>query len=113
MLIQVGAFLLFFFAMASVRFLAAHAIAVAMALVAVVAYFTSFAALARIQRRPRAEPRRLWRLSLACNVAIVAVLVAGFGVQVGLVLCIMELVAIGLHIVALTTSPVANKVSVQ
>jgi amino acid transporter len=113
MLIQLGAFLLFFFAMASARFISAHAVAVAMAAVAVAAYFTSVIALARIQRRTTAEPRRLWRLSLACNIAIVAILVVGFGVQLGLILCIMEIVAIALHLIALTTSTRERTVSVQ
>jgi chromate transport protein ChrA len=113
MLIQVGAFLLFFFAMASKRWMAAHAVTVAMAVVAVAAYFTSVSALASIQRSKTTEPRRLWRLSLACNVAIVATLAAGFGVKVGLVMCAMELVAIVLHLVALTAPAVPRRISTQ
>jgi hypothetical protein len=71
-------------------------------LVAVVAFFTSGVALTRLGRGVPRDPRRLWRISLFSNLVIVVVLTIGFGL-IGFALCLMEMIAIVLHVVALAT----------
>ena len=89
---------------------------------AVVAFITSGHALHRLRRRARrerlqlspwqdqpsrerhqssAERRRLWSRSLLCNGVVVACVVGIAGLKVGLLLCLAEIVAIVIHLIAL------------
>jgi hypothetical protein len=71
-------------------------------LIAVVAFIISAAALTRLGRGLPRDPRRLWRISLFSNLVIVVVVTLGFGLM-GFALCLMEMIAIVLHVVALVT----------
>lgn len=68
-----------------------------MLLVAVAALVVSAIALTRLGRGAPRVLRRLWRISLFCNVVIVGVIIFGFGFKAGVVLSIMELIAISIH----------------
>jgi len=101
-LILIALILVAWFAATPASTISTHPVVVTAALVAAGAYIVSVFALARLtRRRTTVEPRRLWSPSLLCNFTIVAIVVMGTGV-VGLALCIMELAAIVLHIIAIT-----------
>ncbi len=87
----------------------AHPLATALTLSAATAYFISLGTLSRLGKATVYSRRRLWYRSLVCNLIVVGIVVMSFGtyggltgVKVGLMLCVMELVAIALHIRALT-----------
>ena len=73
-----------------------------MLLVAVAAFIVSATALTRLERSALADRRRLWRISLLSNLVIVAMIILGFGLKAGAVLSIMEILAISIHVAALT-----------
>ena len=101
-LILIALVLVAWFAASPASAIRAYPIAVPAALVAAGAYIVSVVVLSRLTRpRTTVEPRRLWRVSLLCNSIIVAIVVMGAG-AVGLALCIMELAAIVLHVIAIT-----------
>jgi hypothetical protein len=66
-----------------------------------VAWVKSALNLSKLRRsNTTVEPQHLWRVSLWCNLGILAATVFFFGV-VGLALGIMELIAVAIHIYAL------------
>jgi hypothetical protein len=86
-----------------------HPIAIALTTVAVIAYITSLTTLSRLGKPAiHLRRRQLWYRSLTCNLIVVGIVVSTFGanagldgIGLGLILCVMELIAIGLHVVAL------------
>jgi hypothetical protein len=86
-----------------------HPLATALILVAATAYVISLGTLSRLGNAAVQSRRRLWGRSLVCNLIVVGIVVMSFGiyggldgVKVGLMLCVMELIAIALHVRALT-----------
>jgi hypothetical protein len=86
----------------------AHPLATALTVVAATAYFISLGTLSRLGNAAVQSRRRLWYRSLICNLIVVGTVVTSFGiygglegVKVGLMLCVMELIAIALHVRAL------------
>jgi ammonia channel protein AmtB len=101
-LIGIALLLLAWFAANPGSAITTHPIAVAAAFVAAGAYILSLMALGRLARRHTTmEPRRLWRVSLLCNLAILAIVVMALGAEIGLAICVMELVAIAVHVIAI------------
>ena len=101
-LIGLGLLVAALFAMNPLGTLSAHPVYVAAAVVAIVAFVKSFFALAQLVRQhTTVQPRRLWHISLLCNLAVVAIIVVAFGWEVGFALSLMELAAVALHVVAL------------
>jgi drug/metabolite transporter superfamily protein YnfA len=74
----------------------------------VVAFGGSFTALSILATESVDEPRRLWLKSLFCNLLIFAVVVSVFGVKMGLAICVLELIVIALHVVALVSHPLPS-----
>jgi len=109
--------LLFLLALASNPAVAitAHPVASVSAMVIASAFFISVWALGRLARKATADPRRLWWTSLVCNLAIVAIIVNSLDIKAGLIVCMMEVLAITLHIVGLArrTTPVSVALSRQ
>jgi hypothetical protein len=107
--------LLFLLALASnpAVTITADPVASVSAMVVASAFFISVWALGRLARKATADPRRLWWTSLVCNLAIVAIIANAFGIKAGLIICIMEVLAIAIHIVALArrTTPVSGALS--
>ena len=74
-------------------------------LLALTGYVTSLRCLAKLQRPNAADPRRLWTISLAANIVVVLIFIVAVGVTAGLLVCLLELVAIALHVAALNPEP--------
>ena len=105
-----AAILVFAVAQSPLKTMLGHPLATALTTAAVIAYYMSLVTLSRL-RKPvvRLDRRRLWYRSLICNVILVGIVVSACGanagpsgIELGLVLCVMELIAIVLHVVALT-----------
>jgi hypothetical protein len=100
--VAVCGFLIFTFtAAAQPSWLFAHPATSVAALVGAVAFFTSAYVLAQLGRRSVANPRLLWGISLGSNAIIVVLVAAALGAQLGLVICIPELLGISVHVVAI------------
>ena len=69
-----------------------------------VAFVTSFVALTRIERGGVGPTKHLWKISLVSNLVIVLALTIVFGFA-GLLLSIMEVIAIAFHVSALNMPP--------
>jgi len=69
--------------------------------VLIAAFSISGIALTRLGRSTSKDPRRLWRISLGANLAIVGAIVLLVGLDTGLAVSIMGFVVIMLHVVAL------------
>jgi hypothetical protein len=69
--------------------------------VAVAAFIVSATALTRPNRVAPGNTLRLWRISLLSNLAIVAMIIIGFGLKTGVLLSSMEILAISIHVIAL------------
>jgi hypothetical protein len=87
----------------------AHPLATTLVVAAATAYFVSLGTLSRLGKPAVQSRRRLWYRSLICNLIVVSIVVMSFGifggldgVKFGLMLCVMELIAIALHVRALT-----------
>ena len=93
-----------------------HPVATVLTATAVIAFFTSLITLSRLGKAASDLRRRnLWYRSLICNLVVVGIVIAAFatikglaGIKVGLALCVMELIAIALHIVALSLPSVRH-----
>jgi len=91
-----------------------HPVVTALAIAATIAYLISLATLSRLGKPATYLRRRqLWYRSLVCNLIIVGIVVGAFGlhgglggIALGLILCLMELIAVVLHVVALSLSSV-------
>jgi hypothetical protein len=79
----------------------AHPLGVISVLIASVAWAVSFVTLSRLRRATTGSRRRLWYRSLACGVLVVGVSVGFFG-AIGFVIGGAEVMALILHIVALS-----------
>jgi hypothetical protein len=107
MLFLFGFLLILLFAMNPAAAIMRHPVAVLFGLSAIGAFVTSGVCVTKLGRtRTTSEPRRLWTISLFCHVGIVAIAVAAFGPALGLVLGIMELIAVSLHVYALAAPTV-------
>jgi nitrate reductase gamma subunit len=107
MLITLGFVFVLLFATNPAAALRDHPVGVLLTIAAAAAFVTSAASLSQLRRRSTAvEPRRLWRVSLLCHLGILAIAVIGFGVTLGVVLGIIEVICVGIHIFALAATPV-------
>ncbi len=86
----------------------AHPLATALIVGGATAYFISLGTLSRLGNAAVQSRRRLWYRSLVCNLIVVGIVVMSFGiyggldgVKIGLILCVMELIAIAFHVRAL------------
>ena len=101
-LVGLGFLAILVFAADALSTITAHPVAVAATVAAACAFAKSCSVLAQLTRgRTTVDPRRLWLVSLLCNLTIVSIVVAGLGLGLGLAFSLMELMAIALHIVAI------------
>jgi hypothetical protein len=109
-LAAIAVFLLLAAAQSPLKEVTEHPLATVLTTAAVIACFTSLAALSRLGKAAtHLRRRQLWYRSLTCNLILVGIVVGVFGVNAGLdginfglILCVMELIAIVLHVVALS-----------
>jgi hypothetical protein len=106
-LVTIGLVLLAGFASAPVLVVTAFPGKVLMSLIVATASIISAVVLARLGQPSPRYTRRLWRISLVANLIIVAILTSEFGVTIGLASCVMELVSIAFHVVALAMPTLA------
>jgi hypothetical protein len=109
MLIAVALLLLALLAASPVTTVLAHPLTNVLVAAAAVAFVASLNALGRLRYAAAQGRRQLWYRSLICNAIVVAIVIGLcgtkgglLGVKVGLALCLMELIAIMLHVVALS-----------
>lgn len=87
------------------RGLVSHPVFTGAVLIGAVAYVTSGYALSKLASRAVANPARLWSISLGSNVVIIAIVAAAIGLSIGLVICLPEIIAVLVHLIALATQP--------
>jgi hypothetical protein len=102
--VSVGFFVMVF-VLASGTWMLSHPGATAEILVGAVAFVISAACLTQLARRTRSNQRRLWSISLIAQAVIVVLVAASFGLSLGLVLCIPELLGMLVHIAAIRKLP--------
>jgi hypothetical protein len=109
MLIGVALLLLALLAASPAATVLAHPLTTVLVTAAAVAFFASLNALGRLRSAAVQARRRLWYRSLISNVIVVAIVVGLLGaeggligVKVALALCLIELITIVLHLVALS-----------
>jgi hypothetical protein len=81
-------------------------------LVGAIAFLISAYVLAQLGSRSVVNPRLFWGISLGSNAIIVVLVAAALGVQLGLVICIPELLGISVHLVAIArqrSSPLSGR----